>query len=189
MIKLIVGLGNPGSEYLNTRHNAGQWLVNELAQYYFSPMKLEKKFHGEYARVQQPNFDGHLLFPTTYMNRSGQSVHMVCDYFNLKPNEILVAHDELDIPCGSIKLKHNGGHGGHNGLRDIQSQLNSDQFHRLRIGIGHPGSKEKVTPFVLSAPSKSEKKLIDDAIDESIAHINDILLGKFELVKQTLHKK
>ncbi|MCF6776119.1 aminoacyl-tRNA hydrolase [Thiotrichales bacterium 19X7-9] len=189
MIKLIVGLGNPTDEYLTTRHNVGQWLVSRLADFFFSPLKLEKKFFGEYARVQNNHFNGHLLFPTTYMNRSGLSVRSVSEYFNIKPNEILVAHDELDIPCGSIKLKHNGGHGGHNGLRDIQSQLATDQFHRLRLGIGHPGDKTKVTSFVLSSPSKQELILISDAIEEGINHIDDIIAGRFDQAKQTLHTK
>ncbi|MCF6766087.1 aminoacyl-tRNA hydrolase [Thiotrichales bacterium 19S3-7] len=189
MIKLIVGLGNPTDAYLSTRHNAGQWLLNRLSDLFFSPLKLEKKFFGEYARVQDNHFSGHLLFPTTYMNRSGLAVRNVCDYFNIKADEVLVIHDELDLPCGSIKLKHNGGHGGHNGLRDIQSQLGTDAFHRLRIGIGHPGSKAQVTPFVLSAPSKTELILINDAIEEGIKHIDDILAGRFDQAKQTLHIK
>lgn len=189
MIKLIVGLGNPGSEYASTRHNAGQWLIDKLAYLFHSELRVEKKFHGEYAKIQTPLFNGHLLFPTTYMNRSGLSVFSICQYFDIKPSEILVIHDELDLPPGTIKLKHQGGHGGHNGLRDIQNQLNTDQFHRLRIGIGHPGDKNKVTPFVLSAPSKNEKELIEHAIEESLKHIDDILNGRFEQAKQSLHKK
>lgn len=189
MIKLIVGLGNPGDNYLKTRHNAGQWFVSKLALHFSTELKQEKKFHGEYAKIYSAKFNGHLLFPTTFMNRSGLSVYSLCDFYNINPDEILVAHDELDIPCGSIKLKHKGGHGGHNGLRDIQNQLNTDQYHRLRLGIGHPGDSSKVTNFVLSQPSIKEKELIDQAIDDSIFHIDDILNGNFERAKQNLHKK
>ncbi|EMR8943180.1 aminoacyl-tRNA hydrolase [Yersinia enterocolitica] len=168
-IKLIVGLANPGAEYAQTRHNAGAWYVDLLAQRHNQQLKEESKFFGYTARLNLAGQDVRLLVPSTFMNLSGKAVAAMAGFYRILPEEILVAHDELDIPPGVAKLKLGGGNGGHNGLKDIQSKLgNNPNFYRLRIGIGHPGDKSKVTGFVLGKPPASEQTLIDDAIDESI---------------------
>ncbi|CNH97520.1 peptidyl-tRNA hydrolase [Yersinia frederiksenii] len=168
-IKLIVGLANPGAEYAQTRHNAGAWYVDLLAERHNQSLKEESKFFGYTARLNLAGQDVRLLVPSTFMNLSGKAVSAMAGFYRILPEEILVAHDELDIPPGVAKLKLGGGNGGHNGLKDIQSKLgNNPNFYRLRIGIGHPGDKSKVTGFVLGKPPASEQTLIDDAIDESI---------------------
>lgn len=168
-IKLIVGLANPGAEYAQTRHNAGAWYVDLLAERNRQSLREESKFFGFTARLTLAGQDVRLLVPTTYMNLSGKAVGAMATFYRIQPDEILVAHDELDIAPGTAKLKLGGGNGGHNGLKDIQAALgNNPNFYRLRIGIGHPGDKSKVTGFVLGKPPSSEQKLIDDAIDESL---------------------
>ncbi|AKP35260.1 aminoacyl-tRNA hydrolase [Yersinia aleksiciae] len=168
-IKLIVGLANPGAEYAQTRHNAGAWYVDLLAERHNQSLKEEAKFFGYTARLNLAGQDVRLLVPSTFMNLSGKAVVAMAGFYRILPEEILVAHDELDIPPGVAKLKLGGGNGGHNGLKDIQSKLgNNPNFYRLRIGIGHPGDKSKVVGFVLGKPPASEQTLIDDAIDESI---------------------
>lgn len=175
-IKLIVGLANPGAEYAQTRHNAGAWYVDLLAQRYNQPLKEESKFFGYTARLNLAGNDVRLLVPTTFMNLSGKAVGALATFYRILPEEILVAHDELDLPPGVAKLKLGGSNGGHNGLKDIQSKLgNNPNFYRLRIGIGHPGDKNKVVGFVLGKPPASEQTLIDDAIDESL-RCTEILL-------------
>ncbi len=167
-IKLIVGLANPGAEYAATRHNAGAWYTELLANRLGQTLKEESKFFGYTARVNFAGQDVRLLVPTTFMNLSGKSVAAVANFYRIEPQEILVAHDEMDLPPGVAKFKQGGGHGGHNGLKDIISKLgNVADFHRLRVGIGHPGDRNKVTGFVLGKPPLSEQKLIDDAIDEA----------------------
>ncbi|HFW9855684.1 TPA: aminoacyl-tRNA hydrolase [Shigella flexneri] len=167
-IKLIVGLANPGAEYAATRHNAGAWFVDLLAERLRAPLRKEAKFFGYTSRVTLGSEDVRLLVPTTFMNLSGKAVAAMASFFRINPDEILVAHDELDLPPGVAKFKLGGGHGGHNGLKDIISKLgNNPNFHRLRIGIGHPGDKNKVVGFVLGKPPVSEQKLIDEAIDEA----------------------
>ncbi|EMV33472.1 aminoacyl-tRNA hydrolase [Escherichia coli] len=167
-IKLIVGLANPGAEYAATRHNAGAWFVDLLAERLRAPLREEAKFFGYPSRVTLGGEDVRLLVPTTFMNLSGKAVAAMASFFRINPDEILVAHDELDLPPGVAKFKLGGGHGGHNGLKDIISKLgNNPNFHRLRIGIGHPGDKNKVVGFVLGKPPVSEQKLIDEAIDEA----------------------
>ncbi|MEX5413284.1 aminoacyl-tRNA hydrolase [Atlantibacter hermannii] len=167
-IKLIVGLANPGAEYAATRHNAGAWYVDLLAERLRAPLKEEAKFFGYTARVSLAGEDVRLLVPTTFMNLSGKAVAAMAGFYRIAPDEILVAHDELDLPPGVAKFKLGGGHGGHNGLKDIISKLgNNPNFHRLRVGIGHPGDKNKVVGFVLGKPPVSEQKLIDDAVDEA----------------------
>ncbi|EPW4667821.1 aminoacyl-tRNA hydrolase [Escherichia coli] len=167
-IKLIVGLANPGAEYAATRHNAGAWFVDLLAERLRAPLGEEAKFFGYTSRVTLGGEDVRLLVPTTFMNLSGKAVAAMASFFRINPDEILVAHDELDLPPGVAKFKLGGGHGGHNGLKDIISKLgNNPNFHRLRIGIGHPGDKNKVVGFVLGKPPVSEQKLIDEAIDEA----------------------
>lgn len=181
-IKLIVGLANPGAEYAATRHNAGAWYVDQLADAYRQPLKEEAKFFGYTARLNLAGHDIRLLVPTTFMNLSGKAVAAMATFYRIQPDEILVAHDELDLLPGVAKLKLGGGHGGHNGLKDIISKLgNNPNFHRLRIGIGHPGDKSKVTGFVLGKPPASEQSLIDGAIDEAI-RCTEILL-KEDMVK------
>ena len=168
-IKLIVGLANPGAEYAATRHNAGAWYVDLLADRFRAPLREEPKFFGYASRINLAGEDVRLLVPTTFMNLSGKSVAAMATFYRINPDEILVAHDELDLPPGVAKFKLGGGHGGHNGLKDIISKLgNNPNFHRLRLGIGHPGDKNKVVGFVLGKPPLSEQKLIDDAVDEAV---------------------
>ncbi|MDU1535460.1 MAG: aminoacyl-tRNA hydrolase, partial [Neisseria sp.] len=152
-IKMIVGLGNPGGEYEQTRHNAGFWFLDELAWQWKVSFKEEKKFFGEVARANLPDGDVWLLKPMTFMNRSGQSVAALAQFYKIKPEEILVVHDELDIPCGRIKFKLGGGNGGHNGLKDIQARLGTPDYYRLRLGIDHPGDRNLVVAYVLNKPS------------------------------------
>ncbi|EEH8548405.1 aminoacyl-tRNA hydrolase [Salmonella enterica] len=170
-IKLIVGLANPGAEYAATRHNAGAWYVDLLAERLRAPLREEPKFFGYTSRITLEGEDVRLLVPTTFMNLSGKAVGAMASFYRIQPDEILVAHDELDLPPGVAKFKlggGHGGHGGHNGLKDIISKLgNNPNFHRLRVGIGHPGDKNKVVGFVLGKPPVSEQKLIDEAIDEA----------------------
>lgn len=168
-IKLIVGLANPGAEYAQTRHNAGAWYVDRLAERYNQPLKEEPKFFGYTSRLSIANQDVRLLVPTTFMNLSGKAVIALAGFFRIAPDEILVAHDELDLPPGIAKLKFAGGNGGHNGLKDITNKLgNNPNYYRLRIGIGHPGDKNKVTGFVLGKPPSSELERIDEIIDEAV---------------------
>ncbi|KMJ43800.1 peptidyl-tRNA hydrolase [Xenorhabdus khoisanae] len=175
-IKLIVGLANPGAEYAQTRHNAGAWFVDLLAQRHNQSLKEESKFFGYTARININGQDIRLLVPTTFMNLSGKSVLALAGFYRIQPDEILVAHDELDLPPGVAKMKLGGSNGGHNGLKDIQNKFgNNPNFHRLRVGIGHPGDKNKVVGFVLGKPPASEQKLIDDAIDEAL-RCTDILI-------------
>lgn len=177
-IKLIVGLANPGAEYDLTRHNAGAWYVELLAKHYNLFLKEESKFFGYTARVNLVENDVRLLIPTTYMNLSGKSVSALANFYRIKPTEILVAHDELDLMPGTAKIKLSGSNSGHNGLKDIQNKLgNNSDFYRLRIGIGHPGDKNRVVRFVLSKPTLTEQKLIDDTIDEAI-RCTSILLNE-----------
>ncbi|OBX08089.1 peptidyl-tRNA hydrolase [Gallibacterium salpingitidis] len=167
-IKLIVGLGNPGSKYSDTRHNAGEWLIERLAHRFNLNLKDENKFFGKTAIATIAGQDVRLLVPTTFMNLSGKSVGALATFYRILPEEILVIHDELDLPPGSVKLKLGGGHGGHNGLKDIISQLaNSKNFYRLRVGIGHPGDKNLVAAYVLSKPAPQDQQLIDKALDEA----------------------
>ncbi|MCC8378718.1 aminoacyl-tRNA hydrolase [Xenorhabdus sp. PB30.3] len=175
-IKLIVGLANPGAEYAQTRHNAGAWFVDLLAQRHNQSLKEESKFFGYTTRINMNGQDVRLLVPTTFMNLSGKSVLALAGFYRIQPDEILVAHDELDLPPGVAKMKLGGSNGGHNGLKDIQNKFgNNPNFHRLRIGIGHPGDKNKVVGFVLGKPPLGEQKLIDDAIAEALS-CTDILM-------------
>ena len=167
-IKLIVGLGNPGAEHARTRHNAGFRFVDVLAEAAGARFAVEAKLFGEAAKADVGGHPVWLLKPATFMNLSGKSVSALAKFFQIPVESILVAHDELDLPPGVAKFKLGGGHGGHNGLKDIISKLgNNPNFHRLRVGIGHPGDKNKVVGFVLGKPPASEQKLIDDAVDEA----------------------
>ncbi|WAJ70571.1 aminoacyl-tRNA hydrolase [Catenovulum adriaticum] len=168
-VKLIVGLGNPGREYERTRHNAGEWYVRELAQRYNAQLKLDPKYFGFTGLIQINGQDLRLLIPTTFMNRSGQAVAALAQFYKIPAEQILIAHDELDIPPGVAKFKRGGGHGGHNGLKDSISRLaNNKDFLRLRIGIGHPGHREQVTGHVLGKAPKVEQEVIDAVIDEAV---------------------
>ena len=187
-IKLIVGLGNPGSEYRGTRHNAGADFVAELARQCGSSLQAESKFYGMAGRLALSGHDLRLLIPTTFMNRSGKAVAAISQFFKITPEEILVAHDELDIPPGSARFKQGGGHGGHNGLRDIVPALgNNKNFYRLRIGIGHPGHASMVTGYVLSTPSQVDRTRIDTCIDEAIAALPLLLDGDATKAMTRLH--
>lgn len=176
-IKLIIGLGNPGATYEHTRHNAGAWLVCALAQHYKASFKIEKKLQAQLADLVLEPHAGKLALPLTFMNHSGQSTRSLCQFYKIQPQELLVVHDELDVPVGRIKLKTAGGHGGHNGLRDIITQLGSNEFHRLRIGIGHPGRSDLVHQYVLHKPSIHDRQQIDEAIERGIALMPWILSG------------
>lgn len=187
-IKLIVGLANPGADYAQTRHNAGAWYVDLLAQRHQQSLKEESKFFGYTARINLNGNDVRLLVPTTFMNLSGKAVLAMANFYRIQPDEILVAHDELDLPPGVVKMKLGGGNGGHNGLKDIQSKFsNNPNFYRLRIGIGHPGDKNKVVSFVLGKPPTSEQKLIDDAIDEALACTDILMRDGYEKAINRLH--
>lgn len=187
-IKALIGLANPGAEYEATRHNAGAWLVEEVVRQAGTSLRPERKFLGLYAKAIIDGQDLHLLTPTTYMNRSGGAVAALANFFKLAPDEILVAHDELDLAPGTARYKQGGGHGGHNGLRDIISALGIDKsFHRARIGIGHPGSASQVTNYVLGRPGKSEREAIDASIDECMATLPLALAGDWAKAMNRLH--
>ena len=167
-LRLIVGLGNPGPEHARTRHNAGFWFVDALAERERARFGLESKLFGETAKVQVAGRPVWLLKPATFMNLSGKSIAAALRYWKIEPDEMLVAHDELDLPPGTARLKFDGGHGGQNGLRDTMRLLGHGGFHRLRIGIGHPGHKDKVTPWVLGRPGRDDEAMILRAIDDAI---------------------
>ncbi|WP_220743398.1 aminoacyl-tRNA hydrolase [Shewanella colwelliana] len=168
-IKLIVGLANPGDKYEQTRHNAGAWYVNELARVCGVSLVPDGKYYGLTARATLYGKDVRLLIPTTFMNLSGKSVGALANFFRIEPEEILVAHDELDMPPGVAKFKLGGGHGGHNGLKDIIAKLANDKgFYRLRIGVGHPGDKSLVSNYVLGKAPQAEQRLIEEVIDEAV---------------------
>jgi len=187
-IRLIVGLGNPGAEYEQTRHNAGAWVIERLARQEGISLAPDKKFFGLSGKGRINGQECYLLFPTTFMNRSGQAVAALANFYKISPTEILVVHDELDLPAGIAKFKTGGGHGGQNGLRDIIARLgNNNGFHRLRIGIGHPGDKSKVTGHVLGRASKAEQQSIDAAIDEAIRVLPDAIGGDLPKAMNRLH--
>jgi len=187
-IRLIVGLGNPGAKYTGTRHNAGFWLLDRIAGDHGVPLRPETRFHGEAGRFRHGGQDIHLLKPSTFMNRSGQSVAALSRYFRIRPEQILVLHDELDLPPGDNRLKVGGGHGGHNGLRDIINQIGKD-FLRLRIGIGHPGDRNQVVNYVLKAPSREDLAAIEEAGERSLNILPLLLDGHLDKAMQQLHSK
>ncbi|WP_434777821.1 aminoacyl-tRNA hydrolase [Neisseria sp. Ec49-e6-T10] len=188
-IKLIVGLGNPGTEYAQTRHNAGFWLLDELAYKWQASFKQENKFHAEVAKASLSTGDIWLLKPQTFMNRSGISVAALALFYKIAPDEILVVHDELDIPPAAVKLKQGGSNGGHNGLKDIQAKLGTPNFWRLRLGIGHPGDKNLVVAYVLKKAPKTEQELIDTGINNALAIFPLLLKDDFAMATQELHSK
>lgn len=187
-ISMIAGLGNPGSDYRGTRHNAGADFVEALARAHGATLQAESRFFGLTARIQCAGHDLRLLIPSTFMNRSGQAVAAMAGFYKLAPEGILVAHDELDIPPGTARFKRGGGHGGHNGLRDIVSSLgNNSSFARLRIGIGHPGHASRVTGYVLGRPPANEREKIDASIEAAMAALPLLLAGEDTRAMTQLH--
>jgi PTH1 family peptidyl-tRNA hydrolase len=187
MIRLFVGLGNPGSEYEATRHNAGFWWVNALADKLGARLQSERSYHGLLARVNTERGPVWLLEPQTYMNRSGQSVAALVRFFKIAPAEILVVHDELDVAPGQAKMKFGGGSGGHNGLKDIHAQLGTPDFWRLRLGIGHPGVKAEVVDYVLRKPAPDDREAILATITRTLDARDDLLAGEMERATMKVH--
>jgi len=185
-IAVIVGLGNPGDKYTATRHNVGVWMLERIARNAGGVLKAEKKVMGGVCQVSIGTSNVRLFQPATYMNESGQAVRRMLDFYKLQPEHMLVMHDELDIPPGDIRLKMGGGHGGHNGLRDVISHCGKD-FMRLRIGIGHPGHKSQVSGFVLKPPGKAEKLLIEDALPDAERAVEKLLCEGPEKAMHFLH--
>jgi peptidyl-tRNA hydrolase, PTH1 family len=187
-LRIIAGLGNPGPEHLVTRHNAGFWFVDLLARRHGGEFRDYRKFSGETAKI---NIDGQeivLLKPTTYMNRSGLSIRQLSDFYKFSPDDILIAHDELDLPVGSVRLKQGGGHGGHNGLRDAIAHI-GETFWRLRLGIGHPGNKAEVIDYVLTRAPRAEEDLIMDAVGTAVDCIPLLLEQGAERAMTRLHSR
>lgn len=187
-IQLIVGLGNPGNEYTGTRHNAGFWWVDQVCAETGSKLNLEAKFFGHAGKLKNSS-EVWLLKPMTFMNASGRSVGALAKFYKIPPEAILVVHDELDLPPGTVKLKKGGGHGGHNGLKDIAAQLGTPDFWRLRLGIGHPGDKNAVANYVLKDPTRDEMRAIEENIDQSTTLLPLLLKGEFEAAMLKLHTK
>lgn len=185
-IALIAGLGNPGAGYAQTRHNAGFWFADRLAAVFGGRFRSESRFHGQVARIGIAGENLWLLKPDTFMNRSGLAVQALAAFYKLPPAQILIAHDELDLPPGTARLKRGGGHGGHNGLRDLHRCLGPD-YARLRIGIGHPGHRDMVLNYVLGKPSASDARAIEAAIDDSVAAMRVLFEGGWDRATQTLH--
>jgi len=186
-INVFVGLGNPGTDYTRTRHNAGFWFIDALAEKFGARWGLEKKLHAETARFQAGGRTVHLLKPATFMNHSGRSVVAALNYWKIEPEACLLAHDELDLSPGTARLKFDGGHGGQNGLRDTMAQLGHGRFHRLRIGIGHPGHKDKVTPWVLGRPGMDDGSAIERAIAEAVGIVPLLIEGRLNDAMKQLH--
>lgn len=186
-IRLIVGLGNPGAEHLRTRHNAGFWFVDALASSLDARFGFDNKLHAETVRVRIGDEHVWLLKPTTFMNKSGIALASALRYWKIEPEEMLVAHDDLDLPPGAVRLKFDGGHGGQNGLRDTFEHLGHGRFHRLRIGIGHPGHKDRVTPWVLGKPSAVDEEAMLDAIARGLDELPRIVGGDFNETMKRLH--
>ena len=187
MIKLFVGLGNPGAEYAATRHNAGFWWIDQLARRLNVSLTLERAYKGRVARANVAGQSVWLLEPQTFMNLSGQSVSALARFFKIAPDEILVAHDELDLPAGEAKLKFGGGHAGHNGLRDIHAQLGTGGYWRLRLGIGHPGARHEVVGWVLQRPPLDEQIAIEQAADRAAAAFELLAAGDMNAATQRIH--
>ena len=187
MIKLFVGLGNPGPEYAATRHNAGFWWIDQLARRLNAPLALERAYKGRVARASVAGQSVWLLQPQTFMNLSGKSVAALARFYQITPQEILVAHDELDLPAGEAKLKFGGGHAGHNGLRDIHAQLGTADYWRLRLGVGHPGARQEVVGWVLQKPPLDEQIAIEQAIDRAAAAFELLAAGDMNAATQRIH--
>lgn len=187
-IKLLVGLANPGPEYKHTRHNAGAWVVEELARNHNITLKQEAKFFGLTGRIMLNGQDLRLLIPTTFMNLSGKSIAALAKFYQIAPEEIMVAHDELDLPPGVAKFKKGGGHGGHNGLKDTIGKLgNNKDFYRLRIGIGHPGHKDRVSGYVLGKAPEKEQECLNAVVDESVRSLDILIKDGLTKAQNRLH--
>lgn len=185
-LKLIVGLGNPGREYAQTRHNAGWWFVDQLAEQHRGSWKHAVRDHTELAKIRLCDSDVWLLKPTSFMNNSGGPVAAVAGFYRIPAAEILVVHDEIDLPPGVARLKQGGGHGGHNGVRDVIAHLGAD-FLRLRLGVGHPGSKDLVIGSVLDRPTSAEQRLIEDAVSRSLAVLPELMQAGAQKAMHALH--
>lgn len=186
-LRLVAGLGNPGAQYHDTRHNAGFWWLESLARHLNVTLKFEVKFHGRLGKWSGPQGEVWLLCPETYMNLSGKSVAALARFYKIPPESILIAHDELDLPPGVARLKQGGGHGGQNGLKDIHAQLGSPNYWRLRIGIGHPGSREAVTGHVLGKPVPAEYERMTHAVDAALSIWPELAAGNFGAAQLKLH--
>jgi PTH1 family peptidyl-tRNA hydrolase len=188
-VTLIVGLGNPGPQYEATRHNAGFWFVDEVARQFGGQFRAESKFHGEVAKVSINGHQVWLLKPQTFMNRSGQSLAALARFYKIPLENILVVHDELDLPPGTARLKQGGGHGGHNGLRDIVAHMGGKDFMRLRIGIGHPGNSKQVSDYVLSRAGADDQRLIEASLSDAMAVLPQVVDGEFQKAMNGLHSE
>lgn len=186
-VSLIAGLGNPGPKYDQTRHNAGFWFLDEVASRLGVSFRTDGKFFGAVGKAVIAGRDVWLLKPDTFMNRSGQAIGALARFYRIAPEAILVAHDELDLEPGTVRLKRGGGHGGHNGLRDTINQLASKEFFRLRLGIGHPGHRDLVVDYVLNKPSQEHRRAIENAIWEAEREVDAIVSGDFDAVMRNLH--
>ena len=186
-ISLVCGLGNPGAQYEATRHNAGLWFLDALQRVVPLPWRPETRFFGDLADTRVGQQRVRFLKPATFMNECGGAVASVCSYFDIPAEAVLVVHDDLDLPPGTVRVKQGGGHGGHNGLRDIFSKLGSREFIRLRIGVGHPGNSDDVTDWVLRKPSSEDRTAILDAIDRALGQIDPMMSGNLEPVMKALH--
>ncbi len=185
-IQLIVGLANPGKEYADTRHNAGAWFIDDLLNHYKVSLRHAAKYHGSHVLVEIHHQACHLLIPSTFMNHSGQAVRACMSYHKIPPDAVLIAHDDIDLPVGTIKLKFDGGDGGHNGLKDIIQQLSTKQFYRLRIGVGRPHAKD-VVDYVLTKPSKADRQKINDALQRVFDALPLIMSGEMQKAMHKLH--
>ena len=186
-LRLIVGLGNPGADYVDTRHNAGFWLIDEIAADQGLSFRFEKRFNADECKFRKNGRDVFLQKPQTFMNRSGQSVAALARYYKIAAEEILVIHDELDLPPGVNRIKQSGGHGGHNGLRDIINHLGNRDFFRIRVGIGHPGDSKQVVNYVLHKPSVADLSAIEAANRDTLAVMPQLLEGRIDKAMQALH--
>jgi len=188
-VRLVVGLGNPGPDYAQTRHNAGFWLVDELARQHGGNFRPESRFHGETCRIALNGQELWLLKPMTFMNRSGQAVAALARFHKITLPEILIVHDDLDLPPGVVRLKRSGGHGGHNGLRDLIAHLGGNDFPRLRLGIGHPGHSREVLDHVLHRAPQAERALLEQAITDALRELPRLIAGQWNPAMQTLHSR
>ncbi len=186
-LRLIVGLGNPGAEHLGTRHNAGFWFADALAQGESSRFGIDAKLHAETAKVVIAGEPLWLLKPITFMNKSGLAVAAALRYYKIAPEQMLIAHDDLDLPAGTVRLKFDGGHGGQNGLRDVFAHVGHGRFHRLRFGIGHPGHKDRVLSWVLGRPGQADQQAISNAVSSALDALPLMATGEFEKAMTRLH--
>lgn len=186
-ILLLVGLGNPGAEYEKTRHNVGFWFLESIAEKYHATFRLEAKFMAQVAKIQLDHHPCHLLLPTTFVNRSGDALRAFAKFYRIPSEAILVVHDDLDLPPGTVRLKRGGGDGGHNGLKSIIQQLGTKDFLRLRVGIGHPGHRDRVLDYVLGSPRREEAIEIHAGLDRALLLLTEMVQGQFERVMQSLH--